>query len=412
MEEILNEANKCLNCKNPMCRNGCPVNTDIPSFISKIKEGDFEEAYDILCDNNIMSQICSLICPTEKQCMGKCIKGIKSAPVNISELERFVNGWANDNNIKQNIKIKSSKEKKVAIIGAGPAGISCAVELRKEGYDVTIFEKENKIGGILEYQIPDFRLEKEKIKPIEEMLKEIGIDFKFNTQFGKDISIDKLKEKGYNAIFLGIGANISSVYKLTEKLNNNIFVAKDILTKYYNKEKVNLGKTVIIGGGNVAIDAARVANKMGAESVTIVYRRNKEKMPANKSEIEDAVNEGVKFIFNTKVVSANIDNNDNLTDVECIKTITQDDKIEEIKDSNFKISVDTIVFAIGLMIEEELLKKQKIEMKNGFAKVDENGMTNIPGVFAGGDLVEKKQTVCQAIASGKRAAKGIIKMNI
>ena len=193
--------------------------------------------------------------------------------------------------------------------------------------------------------------------------------------------------------------------------NKNIIVAKDILTKYYNKEKVELGNTIVIGGGNVAMDAARVARKMGAKT-TIVYRRNKEKMPANLSEIKDAEDEGVEFIFNTKVISVNMDSNESITDVECIKTITQDNKIKDIENSNYKMPVDTIIFAIGLKIEEDLLNKMGIETENGLIKIDENGMTNIPGVFAGGDLVEKKQTVCQAIASGKRAAKGIIKMNI
>ena len=408
MERLLNEANRCLNCKNPMCRNGCPVSTNIPEFIRKIKEKKFEEAYYILQENNFMSEICSLICPTQDQCMGKCIRGIKADPVNINKLEYFVNKWANEHHLKYTINVKKSNGKKVAIIGAGPSGISCAIELKKEGYDVTIFEKEEKIGGILEYQIPDFRLEKETIKPIEKLLKEIGIVVRYNTEFGKDFNIDLLKKEGYNSIFIGIGANTSSKYKLTTKTNKNIFVAKDILTKYYNKEENKLGKTIVIGGGNVAIDAARVANKMGAKTTTIVYRRNKEKMPANKSKIEDAINEGVKFLFNTKVISANVDNDNNIQNIECIKTITQDDKIEDIKDSNFKIEADTIIFAIGLKIEEDLLDKMGIKTENGLIKVDEKGMTNIKNVFAGGDLVEKKQTVCQAIASGKRAAKGII----
>ena len=214
MEDILNEANNCLNCKNPMCRTGCPINTNIPGFISKIKEGNFKEAYDILHDNNIMSQICSLICPTEKQCMGSCIKGRIGEPVNINKLESFVNNWADENNIKQNVNIKSPNGKKVAIVGAGPAGISCAVELKKEGYDVTIFEKESKIGGILEYQIPDFRLKKETIKPIEKFLNKIGINIKYNIEFGKDFSIYSLKKEEYDFIFIGIGANISSKYNL------------------------------------------------------------------------------------------------------------------------------------------------------------------------------------------------------
>ena len=406
MEEILEEASRCLNCGKPMCKTGCPLNTNIPEFINKVKENELDKAYEILTDNNIMSNICSLICPTEKQCMGNCIKGKIDEPVNINKLEAFVNNWANKNNLKQNIKIKDLNGKKVAIVGAGPAGIACAVELKKEGFDVTVFEKEEKIGGILEYQIPDFRLEKEKIKPTYDLLVNLEINIEYNTEFGKDFNIEDLKKQGFDAIFLGIGANISSKYSLTPKTNKNIITAKDILTKYYNKEKIDLGKTIVIGGGNVAQDAARVANKMGAKT-TIVYRRNEEKMPASRLEIDDAKKEGVKFLFNTKVLKANIGDNGKIESVECLKTITLDDKIEDVENSNFNIEADTIVFAIGLKIEEEFLNSIGIETKNGLVKVDENQMTSIPNVYAGGDLTEKNQTVCWAIASGKKAAKGI-----
>lgn len=408
ISKILNEAKECLNCKKPMCKDGCPVYTSIPEFISKIKEEKFEEAYKILIENNIMSEICSLVCPTENQCMGKCIKGIKGKSVDISKLELFINKWAKENNVNFNIEPKQSKKVKIAIIGAGPAGIACAVELKKEGYQVTIFEKENKVGGILEYQIPDFRLEKEIIIPIKETLTTLGINIEYNVTFGKDIDIKNLKKNGYNNVFLATGAGRSSTYELAKQENKNIFVAKDILKKYYNKEKIeNLGQTIIIGGGNVAMDAARVAKKMGATKVTVIYRRNKDKMPAIKSEIEDAIEEGVEFIYDTKVIAAKTDNKNNLTNIECIKTKTLDNKIEDIEKSNFLIPANTIIFAIGLKIEEEFFNKIGIETENGLVKIDKHGMTNIPGIFAGGDLVEKNQTVCKAIASGKRAAKGI-----
>lgn len=410
IEEILNKANRCLNCKNPICKDGCPISTNIPEFIKCIKEEDFLQAYTILQNNNIMSDICSNICPVEEQCMGKCIRGIKEKPVEINQLEKFINEWAEKNNIEDTININNDNSKKVAIIGAGPAGIACAVELRKKGYEVTIFEKENKIGGLLEYGIPDFRLAKNKVERIEKLIKEIGIKIKTNIEFGKDFNAEDLKIAGYDAIFLAIGAGIASIYKLTSKECKKIYKSDDILKKYYNHEQLDSCKNlVVIGGGNVALDCARTAKKMGVKKVTVVYRRNKELMPAIKSEVDEAISEGIEFIFNTKVIKGYVDKENNLDKIECIKTKIENNQVIDIEKSNFEILADSVVFAIGLEIDKKIIEQNYIEIENGLIKIDKNNMTNTPGVFAGGDLIQKKSTVCKAIATGKKAATGIDK---
>ena len=408
IEEILNKANRCLNCKNPICKDGCPISTNIPEFIKCIKEENFLQAYTILQNNNIMSDICSNICPVEEQCMGKCIRGIKEKPVDINQLEKFINEWAEKNNIEDKINVNKDNNKKIAIIGAGPAGIACAVELRKKGYEVIIFEKENKIGGLLEYGIPDFRLAKSKVERIEKIIKEIGIKIKTNIEFGKDLNIEDLKIAGYDAIFLGIGAGIASLYSLNLDDCNNIYKSDDILKKYYNHEKLDSCKSLaVIGGGNVALDCARTAKKMGVKKVTVVYRRTKDLMPAIKSEVDEAINEGIEFIFNTKVIKGYVDKENKLEKIECIKTKIESNQVIDIEKSNFEILADGVVFAIGLKIDKKLIEQNHIEIENGLIKIDENNMTNIPGVFAGGDLTQKKATVCRAIASGKKTAIGI-----
>lgn len=407
MEDLLkiqSLANECLNCKKPMCKSGCPISTNIPEFIQCIKKNKLIEAYKILQENNILSEICSKICPTESQCKGSCIKGIKGQPVSINELENFVNEWAKENKVNFEIKKECSNNYKIAIIGAGPSGIACATELAKMGYDVTIFEKEKSIGGILEYEIPDFRLSKDTIKSVEEKLKKMGINLCMEAELGKNINLENLKE--YKAIFLGIGAGVPKKYKLTEKNVCKIYTANEILRKYHNKEKVEtLGKTIVIGGGNVAVDVARVVKKLQEEQVQVVYRRTKELMPAIKSEVEDAVKEGVEFIYNTKVIEAICNDENKIKKLKCIKTKIENEEVINIENSEFEIEVDSVIFAIGLGINEKLLKKLEIETENGLVKIDENNMTSHKGIFAGGDLVGNKPTVCKAIATGKKTAK-------
>lgn len=407
MEDLLriqDLANECLNCKKPMCKNGCPISTNIPEFIQCIRKNELMEAYKILQENNILSEICSIICPTEIQCKGNCVKGIKGQPVNINELENFVNKWAKENKVNFEIKKECNNNYKIAIIGAGPSGIACATELAKMGYDVTIFEKEKSIGGILEYEIPDFRLSKDTIKSVKEQLKKMNIKLCMGIEFGKDINLEDLRN--YKAIFLGIGAYVPKKYKLTEKNTHGVYTANEILRKYHNKEKIEaLGKTVVIGGGNVAIDVARVVNKLQKEQVQVVYRRTKQLMPAIKSEVEEAVKEGVDFIYNTKVLEAICNNENKIKKLKCIKTKIENEEVINIENSEFEIEADSVIFAIGLGIDENLLKKLEIETENGLVKIDENNMTSHKGIFAGGDLVENKPTVCKAIATGKKAAK-------
>lgn len=404
----INQANNCLKCKNPMCKKGCPINTNIPDFIEKIKTKKFEEAYNILLSNNILSEICSTICPAEYQCVGNCVRAIKGNPVKINELEKFINNWAKEHNIQYNPKINNSQNIKVAIIGSGPAGIACAVELRKAGANVTIFEKEQKCGGILEYGIPDFRLSKKMVADVINKIKNMGIEIQTGIEFGKDITVKKLKEHQYSNIFLSFGAQKQSNYKLTEKNISGIYNSDDFLKKYNTNKKIsNLGTTVVIGGGNVAFDTARAATRMGADKVYVLYRRNKKLMPARELELNEAIQDGVEVMFQTKVISAKgVDNR--ITEIECICTKIENEKVVDIESSKFKMKANTIVFAIGSKPNYKILEKEGIEVQNGLCKVDENYMTNIDGIYAGGDLVETKSTVARAISTGKKAAYAIL----
>lgn len=408
VDNILEKASKCLNCKKPMCRQGCPIATNIPSFISKIKEKKYEDAYYILQENNLLSEICSTVCPVESQCMGSCVRGIKAEPVEINQLERFINNWAKEHNITYTPDIKANQNMKVAIIGAGPAGIACGVELRKDGAEVTIFEKEEKAGGILEYGIPDFRLEKSIVENVINSVKELGINIETGVELGKDITLEDLKEQGYENIFLGIGAQKQSTYKLTDEHTTDIYKSDDFL-KYYNtgKKLEDLGITVVIGGGNVAFDSARTAIRMGAKEVYILYRRNEELMPARKIELQEAIEDGVKVVFQTKVTGAKVENG-KVTEIECIKTKIENEKAVDIEGSNYTMEANTVIFAIGAKANEEFFEKLGIKTEYGLVCVDENYMTNIKGVYAGGDAVESKSSVCRAIATGKKAAQAIL----
>ena len=407
LEKIQEKANWCLQCKaRPCAEKGCPVHTNIPEFIGKIKEEKFKEAYDILQENNIFSHICGTICPQEDQCEGKCVRAIKQVPTSIGYLEKFVNEWAEENNYEFEYKVGEEKDKKVAVIGSGPAGLECAYDLRKNGYKVTIFEKDNEFGGILRYGIPDFRLSKNIIDNIIKKLKKMGVDFKNNTSLGKDISIESLK-KEYDAVFIGIGAEKPSTYDLGDF--ENIYDSDVFLRAYNNKEYLeNLGDVVVIGGGNVAMDSSRAAIRMGAKSVSILYRRDEEHMPARSIELEEAIEDGVKPVFLTRVIKG-IGTGKKLEKLECIKTEIIDHKAIDIVNSEFEYKADTVVFAIGLKPNKELLQKLNIELNEyGLVKVDENGRTSIDKVYAGGDAMESKSTVCRAISSARNASKAII----
>lgn len=409
LEEIKQEAARCLNCKNPLCVKGCPIKTRIPDFINEIKKNNLEQAYKILQENNIMSDVCSNVCPFEEYCMGHCIRGVKGEPVKISSLEKYVNLWARENNISYSYKLKEKNGIKVAVIGAGPAGLECAVELVKKGFEVTIFEKESRIGGLLSYGIPGFRLPRNITNNITEKIIKLGIKIITDTEFGKDITLEMLK-KEYKAIFIGIGAEIPSTYSLTKEECKDIYMSNYILKKYNAKKTVqNLGDVVVIGGGNVATDSARAALRMEAKSSTIVYRRNKEKMPAREDELQAAIKDGVKVIYNAKVLEATIQNS-KLKKIKCIKTETIDDNITDIENSEFYINANSVIFAIGLRPDKSLIQKEGIKLnEKGLIIIDEEGMTNIKGVFSGGDVTQNKATVCMAIRDGKNVAEKIEK---
>ena len=405
-EEILEKANYCLKCKTKPCSKACPMHTNIPEFITEISKGEYEKAYKILRENNMFTHICSTVCPQEEQCEGSCVRGIKQSPTQIGKLEKFVNEWAEKNNIKYISEIKKQKNKRIAVIGSGPAGLQAAYDLRKEGFEVTIFEKEKKLGGILNYGIPDFRLEKEYVNNIIEELKQLGVKFETEKELGKNIHIKELLKK-YDIIFLGIGAEMPSQYNLGEF--DKIYDS-DYFLKAYNSNNFikDLGNVVVIGGGNVAMDSARAAVKMGATTSNVLYRRDEEHMPARKIELQEAVEDGVNPEFKTRVIKAE-GTNRKIEKVKCIKTEVIDGKAIDMPNTEFDFKADSVVFAIGLKPNKEILEKEGLQYNdNGLISIDENGKTNIDNVYAGGDLAESKSTVCRALGSARKAAKSII----
>lgn len=411
MKEVLTLANDCLNCKvKPCSMKGCPIKTNIPEFINMVKEENYEDAFKILQENNLFSYICSLVCPQEEQCEGSCVKGVKSNPVHIGNLEKAVNQWAIKNNYEYKIEKKESNGKKVAIVGAGPAGLACSIELLKEGFSVDIYEKDKLPGGILVYGIPDFRLAKSIVEDLINKIKNLGANFITEKELGKDILLEEVS-KEYDAVFLGIGATKSTTYSLSEDEINGVYKSDEFLKAYNENQFINnLGKVVVIGGGNVAMDSARAAVKMGAEEVKILYRRDRKHMPAREVELDDAIKDGVKFKELVRVISADTENG-NIKNVNCIETEIIDGKAVDKQDvENYKEEANTVVFAIGLKPDKNLLQNQGVELDDwGYVKIDENGKTNLENVYAGGDNTESKATVCRALAAGKKAAQGIIK---
>ena len=410
LDSIKLKANWCLGCKNRPCSNACPMQTNIPEFIIKIKEGKIEDAYNILIENNIFSHVCSIICPQENQCQGACIRGIKTTPTEIGNLERFVNEWAEDNNIKPKIpQSQMIDDVKVAIVGAGPAGLSCSYELAKKGVKSVVFEKEQVLGGILNYGIPDFRLDKKIVDKIIDILKNLGVEFRLGQELGKNISINNLK-KEFDYVFIGIGAELSSMYDLADQKINSVYDSDEFLKAYNYKNYIkDLGKVVVIGGGNVAMDVARSAVRMGAKEVSILYRRDRDYMPARKIELEDALDDGVKFVELTRVNNANIVDG-KMKSVHCNKTQIIDGKAVDVDGEEFDYEADTVVFAIGLKPNKKLLENEGLELTQwGTILVDSDNQTSIENVYSGGDVTENKSVVCKALASGKKSANSILK---
>ncbi len=411
MEQIKEKADYCLNCKTKPCAiKGCPIQTEIPEFIEQIKNDNIKEAYNILQENNICSYVCSLVCPQEEQCEGSCVRAVKTEATHIGELEKFVNEWAIENNYEYEIIKKELNGKKVAVIGSGPAGIIVSYELLKNGFEVEMYEKDSLLGGILVYGIPDFRLSKDKVQAIFEKLKKLGLKTYTNQELGKNFSLEEISNK-YDAVFLGIGAQKSTVYTLNEDCAEGIYKSDDFL-KAYNENKYikDLGTVVVIGGGNVAMDSARAAVKMGAKEVKILYRRDRAHMPAREVELDEALEDGVIFNELVRVASANYEDG-KMVSVNCVRTEIVDGKAVDSKTGDeFIEEANTVVFAIGLKPNKNLLETEGVKLDDwGYIEINEDGRTNIENVYAGGDVTESKATVCRALAAGKKAAKGIIK---
>ena len=405
MNSLLEESNRCLNCKVKPCQKACPLGNDIPSFIKFVKEDNLKEAFNVLTQTTVLGAICGRVCPHFKQCKGSCVRGIKSEPISIGELEAYVF----DNAFKENYDIKTTNElegKKIAIIGGGPAGLTCAAFLRMSGADVTIYEKQPKLGGITRYGIPDFRLSREIIdKNIEEILN-LGIKAECNKALGKDYNLEDL-EKEYDAIYLSFGANVSSKMNIPGENLQGVYGGNELLET--NIHPNYEGKNVAVsGGGNVAMDTAR------AKNVYVIYRRAKEQMPAEELEIEEAEKEGVEFLFKTNIVK--ILGNEKVEKLECIKTELVEKEGEKrpvpvnIENSNYLLDMDYVVMAVGSKPDGEIVSKTKLEVTQyGNIKVDENYMTSKKGIFAGGDLIGTKSTVAWAARSGRNASEAIKK---
>lgn len=411
MEEIKEKSEYCLNCKIKPCSNkGCPLGNNIPTFIKAIKEEDYKKAYEILSETTVLEAVCGRICPHTKQCEGSCVRGIKSNPVSIGELEALVG----DISIKENYKIPqnniSNKNKKIAIIGGGPAGLTASAFLLKEGYSVTLYEKYNYLGGLLVHGIPEFRLPKNTVKDTIQKIIDLGLEVKYNMELGKDFSIQELESK-YDAIFLAFGANISTKMEIDGEDLEGVYGGNQLL-EYNNHPDYKNKKVAIIGGGNVAMDCARTVKKLGAEEVSVIYRRAEEQMPAETKEIEEAKEEGVKFIFQNNLVK--ILGNNKVEQIELIKTELVQKEGEtrkspvNIPDSNYIIDMDYVIMALGSH-PEQFVSQLGLELtEKGYIKIDENNRTSNEKIFAGGDLAGAKGTVAWAARSGRDTVEAII----
>ena len=424
-EEAMEEAARCLTCKNAKCVKGCPVNIDIPGFIKEVKEGNFEEAFKVIGQSSALPAVCGRVCPQETQCEGLCIRGIKGEPVSIGKLERFVADWAKENGIKP----EPPKEKnghKVAVIGAGPAGLTCAGDLAKMGYDVTIFEALHQPGGVLVYGIPEFRLPKDKVVKMEvENVKALGVKIETNVIIGKSTTIDELMEKeGFEAVFIGSGAGLPMFMGIPGEISNGVFSANEYLTRSNlmkafrddHDTPIKMGKKVaVVGGGNVAMDAARTALRLGAE-VHIVYRRSEAELPARAEEVHHAKEEGIIFDLLCNPTEILADENGWVKGMKCVRMELGEPDASgrrrpvEIPDSEFEIELDTVIMSLGTS-PNPLISSTTIGLDTNKRKCiiadEENGKTTKDGVYAGGDAVTGAATVIVAMGAGKSAAQGI-----
>ena len=424
-EEAMEEASRCLNCKNARCITGCPVNINIPAFIAEVKEGNFEKASQVIGESSALPAICGRVCPQESQCEGKCILGIKGEPVSIGKLERFTADWARENNIAP-IPAKEKKGKKVAVIGSGPAGLTCAGDLAKMGYDVKIFEALHEAGGVLVYGIPEFRLPKQTVVAHEvENVKKLGVEIETNVIIGKSITIDELiNEEGYDAVFIGSGAGLPKFMGIPGEQANGVFSANEFLTrnnlmKAFRDDydtPIHQGKKVaVIGGGNVAMDAARTALRLGAETY-IVYRRSEKELPARVEEVHHAKEEGIQFHLLRNPKEILVDENGWVKGLRVIKMeLGEPDESGrrrpvEVPGSEYDLDVDTVIMALGTSPNPLISSTTKGLDVNKWQCIiadENNGATTKEGVYAGGDAVTGAATVISAMGAGKTAAKAI-----
>ena len=431
-EMAIDEALRCLNCKNMPCVTGCPVNIRIPEFISKVKEGDFEGAYQIIAKTSSLPAVCGRVCPQETQCESKCVRGIKGEPVGIGRLERFVADWHNAHSDTPPTTAPKNG-RRVAIVGSGPSGLTCAGDLAKLGYDVTVFEALHTAGGVLVYGIPEFRLPKNIVGKEVKNLEAMGVKMMTNVVIGKTLTIDELFEDGYEAVFVGSGAGLPSFMGIPGESLKGVYSANEFLTRsnlmkaYREKNDTPImkgGRVAVVGGGNVAMDAARTALRLGAEKVYIVYRRSMDELPARREEVEHAEEEGIEFrlLCNPKEILGYNNPDDKrdpkngfVTGMRCVKMeLGEPDergrrRPVEIVDSDFTLDVDTVIMSIGTT-PNPLIKSTteglEVNARGGII-VTEGGATTKLGVFAGGDAVTGAATVISAMGAGKVAAASI-----
>lgn len=431
-ETAIDEANRCLNCKNMPCVSGCPVNIHIPEFISKIKEGKFEEAYQIISQTSSLPAVCGRVCPQETQCECKCVRGVKGEPVGIGRLERFVADWHNAHAEKTDSSIESNGHK-VAVVGSGPSGLTCAGDLAKKGYKVTVYEALHTAGGVLVYGIPEFRLPKSIVAKEVDTLKSLGVDVETNVIIGKTLTVDELFDMDYEAVFIGSGAGLPNFMGIPGESYKGVYSANEFLTRsnlmkaYLEDPETPImkgGNVAVVGGGNVAMDAARTALRLGADHVYIVYRRSMDELPARKEEVEHAQEEGIDFrLLNNPVEILGYNNPDDprdpkngfVTGMKCIKMeLGEPDERGRrrpvpVEGSEFVLDVDTVIISIGTS-PNPLIKNttEGLEVNNrGGIIVTEDGLTSRKGVYAGGDAVTGAATVISAMGAGKTAAKAI-----
>ena len=423
-EQALDEANRCLNCKNKPCVGGCPVAIDIPSFIAKIKEKDYEGAYQVIHRSSSLPAVCGRVCPQETQCESKCVRGIKGEPVAIGRLERFVSDWHNSH-FEGEVPVPAPNGHKVAVIGAGPAGLTCAGDLAKQGFKVTVFEALHMAGGVLVYGIPEFRLPKSIVQKEIENLKTLGVDVETNMVIGRVLSIDELFDMGYESVFIGTGAGLPRFMNIPGENLKGVYSANEFLTrvnlmKAYRPDSdtpIKANRSVaVVGGGNVAMDAARCAKRLGAENVYIVYRRSEAEMPARNEEIEHAKEEGIIFRVLTNPTEILGDEHKMVTGMKCVEMeLGEPDASGRRRPvvkagSEFTLDVDCVIMAIGTSPNPLIRNTTKGLETNSHGCIvtrDESGLTSRENVYAGGDAVTGAATVILAMGAGKSAAKAI-----